>query len=89
MKTLIVLAGAVSVLGLSACQREPEAPEAPAPQASTVTTVDPSGAAPPQPSPNGGDTPIGAAGTEGASPNAAEAATQGDPAHPGTTAPPQ
>lgn len=77
----------LGLLVLAACQKsEPEA--APAPRA-PETSVDASGAAPPQPNPNGGDKPAGAAGMEGQSPRAAEAVQQGDPSAPGTTAPPR
>lgn len=59
-----------------------------APEASATVTVDPSGDARPQPNPNGGDTPLGATGPAGASPEAYEAARPGDPAAPATISPP-
>ena len=76
-----VAPAAAIALALAACGGQEEASDPPRPAAPT-TTVDPTGAAPPQPSPYGGDTPVGAAGTEGAAPDV-QAATPGT-----STAPP-
>ncbi|WP_296595581.1 hypothetical protein [Phenylobacterium sp.] len=82
---LRVLLALMAPLGLLACGPR----EAAAPERAATATMDPSGAAPPQPNPNGGETPVGAAGPGGVSPNADEAARQGDPAAPGMTSPPK
>jgi hypothetical protein len=87
MRTIVGLSALVLLLA-AGCQKPAEEPAA-TPAAPAVTTVDPSGAAPPQPNPNGGDTPVGAAGPGGASPNAPDAANPRDPADPGMTAPPK
>lgn len=91
MRTIAGLSVATLLLA-AACQDADDAPSADASStaaAPAVSTVDPSGAAPPQPNPNGGDTPVGAAGPGGTSPNAAEAVNPDDPADPGMTAPPK
>jgi hypothetical protein len=82
---LASLCAAAALLGLAGCDRPGAAPDNGAQQAPSTdaaassVSVDPSGAAPPQPAPTGGDTPVGAAGPEGASPTSREAA--GQPPH--------
>jgi len=95
MRPAISAACVLGLLALTGCQKSADDPAAveatPAPPAGdgAGSTVDPSGAAPPQPNPNGGDTPVGAAGPGGVSPAAPAAVNQGDPSDPGTTAPPK
>jgi hypothetical protein len=88
MRKIVGLSAAILLLAV-ACQKQAAEPVDATPAEPSVSTVDPSGAAPPQPNPNGGDTPVGAAGPGGVSPSAPDAAQPRDPADPGMTAPPK